>query len=362
MFVIHYAEIGLKGKNRGVFERQLERNIQKVIKGTVKRVSGRFLLETRDTNAKGKLSKVFGIANFSEAVSCKPVLAEIKKAAVKALKGSKGTFKIKARRGWKEAPFTSLELNTEVGAEVVKRLGLKVRMVEPDNALYIEVLEDRALLYTEVLQGPGGLPVGVSGKVVCLLSGGIDSPVAGWMMMKRGCSVIFVHCWNEVMGGTGKMEELMEVMREWQPGAKMVVVPFRKLQNEIIAKVPDKYRMLIYRRFMLRIAEEIAGREKAKALATGESLAQVASQTLDNLAAIQKVVGMPVLRPLVGFDKKEIIDLAVRIGTFDISIKPYQDCCTFMVPKHPETRARAGDLDRLENGLDIEKLVNRALK
>lgn len=354
MIVVHYAEIGIKGKNRPVFERQLAGNIEKVVKGKVRRFSGRMLLETRERKAPGKLKRVFGIANFSEAVSCRPDLKSISREAVKILKGKKGTFKVQARRDWKGFPLTSMELNQEVGAEVVKRLGLGVRMKGQDTTLYIELLKDQALLYTEIEQGPGGLPVGVSGKVVCLLSGGIDSPVSGWNMMKRGCEVVFVHFWNQAMGGKGKMAEIMRELRKWQPGARVVTIPFREIQNRIIAKVPAEWRMIIYRRVMFRLAEKLARKEGALALVTGESLGQVASQTLDNMTVIQEAVDIPVLRPLVGMDKKDIIDLAQRIGTYKISIKPYQDCCTFMVPKHPVTRARIEQVKRVEQGLDIK--------
>ncbi|MFQ5648222.1 MAG: tRNA uracil 4-sulfurtransferase ThiI [Candidatus Aenigmatarchaeota archaeon] len=359
MFVIHYAEIGLKGKNRAMFEKQLVQNIQARVKGRVKRVPGRFLLETKDPKAKEKLARVFGIANFSQAVSCKPGLAEMNKAALGIMKGRKGTFKVAARREWKALPFTSMELNERVGAEVVKKLGLKVKMKKPYTTLHIEVLRDRALLYTEVLQGPGGLPIGVSGKVVCLLSGGIDSPVAGWMAMKRGCEVVFLHFWNQAMGGKGKMAQLMRELRKWQPRARLVVVPFRDIQNQIIAQVPADWRIIIYRRMMLRVAERLAGKVGAEALVTGSALGQVSSQTLSNMAAIEEAVDMPVFNPLIGFDKQEIVNLAKRVGTYSISIKPYQDCCTFMVAKHPVTRARLAGAKRLEAGLDMAKMLGK---
>ena len=361
-FVVHYGEIGLKGKNRALFEKQLVRNIQKVIKGEVKRVSGRLLLKTSDRKAPEKLARVFGIVNFSPAWNCKSNLKEIKKAALDILKKKGGSFKIDTRRDWKGFPLNSMEVNERVGEEIVKKLGLKVNLTKPKNRLSIEILKDVTLLYLTKIPGPGGLPVGVSGKVVCLLSGGIDSPVAGWMAMKRGCEVIFLHFWNEAMGGKGKIEELMKILRSWQPEARLIVIPFRDIQNQVIAKVPAEWRMIVYRRLMFRIAQAIAKKAGAKALVTGESLAQVASQTLDNMVVIEEASEMPVFRPLIGLDKQEIINLAKKIGTYDISIKPYQDCCSFMIAKHPITKARIEQVRKIEQPLDIQKLVKEVVK
>jgi thiamine biosynthesis protein ThiI len=367
--VIHYAEIGIKGKNRVMFEDRLVRNMRSALEGLehgpVKRVPGRVLLKLSEKSDYRKieavLKRVFGIAHFSPAWSCASGMKDIERKALEVMKGRKGSFRVTATRSWKGFRTGSQQVNEKVGETVVKRHKLKVKLTGPANSLFIEILEKSSFLYTEKTSGPGGLPVGVSGKVVCLLSGGIDSPVAGWNMMKRGCEVVFVHFYNEAMGGIRKVGDLLETLRKHQPGAKLYVVPFRKLQNEVIAKVPARWRMILYRRFMYRIAEGIARKEGAKALATGESLAQVASQTLDNLGVIQEAADMPVLRPLLGYDKAEIIGLAKRIGTYETSIKPYQDCCSFMIAKHPVTRARPSDMERVEAGLDVAGLVKGAL-
>ncbi len=367
--VVHYAEIGIKGKNRGVFEDRLVDNIRKALEGlehkSVRRATGRVLVELSEGSdvkrMAGRLERVFGISGFSPCWSCRSSMKDMESKALEVMKGRKGSFRVSAVRSWKGFKTGSNKVNEKVGAAVVEKYGLKVNLTKPRTNLSMEILNDRTLLYTEKLDGPGGLPVGVSGKVVCLLSGGIDSPVAGILMMKRGCEVEFVHFQNEVSGGLGKMGQIMELMEGFQPDARMHVVPFRKLQNQVIAKVKGDYRMLVYRRFMLRMAEKLAGNLKAKALVTGESVGQVSSQTLDNIRAIESVVDMPVLRPLVGMDKREIIDLAKSYGTYDISIKPYEDCCSFMIAAHPQTRARKKDVDRMEGALDTEGLEKEAL-
>lgn len=368
--VIHYAEIGIKGKNRSVFENRLLRNIRRALEGleyrSVKRVPGRLLLElSKGSDVKRiseRLGRVFGIASFSPAWSCRPDMKAIEAKSVDAMKGRKGSFRASAVRSWKQFKTGSTGVNERVGAAIVRKYGLKVNLSKPKTNLAIEILPDMALLYTEKMEGPGGLPVGVSGKVVCLLSGGIDSPVAGILMMKRGCEVEFVHFQNEVAGGLGKMGQMMKALEAYQPGSAVHVVPFRKLQNEVIAKVKADYRMLVYRRFMFRMAERLAARFRAKALVTGESVGQVASQTLDNMQAIEDVATIPVLRPLVGMDKKDIIKLAEAYGTYAISIKPHDDCCSFMIAAHPQTRARVKDVDRVERGMDIENMCDKALE
>ncbi|MEE9406313.1 MAG: tRNA uracil 4-sulfurtransferase ThiI [Candidatus Aenigmarchaeota archaeon] len=367
--VVHYAEIGIKGKNRSMFENRLVDNIRKALEGlehkSVKRVTGRVLVELSKGSDEKKiarrLERVFGISGFSPCWSCKSSMKDIEGKALEVMKGKKGSFRVSATRSWKQFKTNSNKVNEKVGAAIVKKYGLKVNLTKPKTNLFMEILNDRTLLYTERLSGPGGLPVGVSGKVVCLLSGGIDSPVAGILMMKRGCEVEFVHFQNEVAGGIGKMKQMMATLEQYQPNARVHVVPFRTLQNEVIAKVKADYRMLVYRRFMLRIAERLTGKLKAKALVTGNALGQVASQTTENIAAIEVAVSMPVFSPLIGFDKQEIIELAKRYGTYDISIKPYEDCCTFMIAAHPQTRARVKDVDRMERGLDINGMVEKAL-
>ena len=362
LILVHYAEIGLKGKNRTSFEDRLVKNIRAVVQGEVKKIHGRILIEPKNMkNALKSLSRVFGVANFSPAVSCKSEMAAIKRTAVKMMNGKKGTFKVDARRAYKEFPKTSVQINEMVGKEIENKYRLKVKLVRPKNVLHVEVLKNIALLYSAVFSGPGGLPVGTAGKVISLLSGGIDSPVSTWMMMKRGCEVILVHFYNEVAGGHGKVEKLARILSGWQPGIVLILVPFRELQNKIITKVPAAWRIILYRRLMLRIAQEFAEKEQAKALVTGNSLGQVSSQTLENISAIEDAVDMPVFSPLIGFDKQEIISLAKTIGTYELSIRPYQDCCSFMIARHPVTRAKTTQVREIEKTLKIRTDIMKTI-
>ncbi len=373
VFVVHYSEIGLKGENREFFEKKLVENINRKVKGAgalARRRFGRIIVEIRDESKADeiaeKLSKTPGIRYFALARVCKLDIEAIKKAAVAILQDMKfSTFKIAASRSNKSFPYNSMEINRMVGSVVVEKLGKKVKMKEPDVVVHIEICEKEAYIYTERIEGVGGLPVSVSGRVVSLLSGGIDSPVASFLLMKRGCKIVFVHFFNETLHSREvrkKIESIVRVLAEFQGESKLYMVNFGDVQREIIKVVPASYRMIIYRRFMMRIGEKIARKEGANALVTGDNVAQVASQTLDNLAAIYEATGMPVLTPLAGFDKEETIDLAKRIGTYEISIQPYPDCCSFMIAKHPETRAKLEVVKRIEENMDVEGLVEKALE
>lgn len=359
--VVHYSEIGLKGKNRVNFEKKLVENIKKVVDGEVKRFQGRMLVETDNMKSALKvLGNVFGIANFSPAVSCKSDMKDIRKTALKIMKGRKGPFKVDARRAHKKFPKTSMEINNVLGDKIVEKYGLEVDLDRPETVVYVEVLKDITLLYLDKFPGPGGLPVGIAGRVVSLLSGGIDSPVSTWMIMKRGCEVKLVHFYNESMGSYKKIKKIARVLSKWQPGLELIAVPFQEIQNKLISEIPAKWRIIIYRRMMLRIAQNIARKEGAKALVTGNSLSQVSSQTLDNMAVIEESADLSVFNPLIGFNKQEIVNLAKRIKTYEISILPYQDCCSFMVAKHPVTRANLEKVESLEKNLNITKMVKSA--
>jgi thiamine biosynthesis protein ThiI len=271
-----------------------------------------------------------------------------------------GSFRITARRAFKTYPLTSVELNREIGAFVQQRSGARVDLHDPQLTVHVEVLPAETFVYADREPGPGGLPVGTSGIVTALLSGGIDSPVAAWRLMKRGCRVLFVHFHSvPYLPATSqaKARALVERLTEWQYESRLLLVPFGEIQREVVLAVPPPARVVVYRRLMIRIAEALARRHRAEALVTGESLGQVASQTLQNIARIDEAARLPVLRPLIGMDKLEITAQAQRLGTFEISIEPDADCCTLFVPKHPATRMSEHEVSAVESRLEIPRLV-----
>ncbi|MBI2462897.1 MAG: tRNA 4-thiouridine(8) synthase ThiI [Candidatus Spechtbacteria bacterium] len=375
MIIIHYNEIGLKGGNRKTFENLLAFNIKKALSGVegLKRINvlqGRIVVEGENEDlAKEKLSKVFGIANFSFVQECKPDLLELKELVWSlAQKESFMTFKIQTRRAQKNFHMTSMDIDREVGAYVQEKSQAKVQMQNPDLTIYIEVVQNRAYVYTKKYAGPGGLPVGSAGRVVSLISSGIDSPVASWKMMKRGCTPAFVHFHSYPQTSRASLENvqnLMRVLEDWSPEPlRLYAVAFLDIQKLISAHAPDKLRVILYRRSMIRIASHIARDLQAHALVTGESVGQVASQTLENIAVIDKASDVPILRPNIGEDKQETIAWARRIKTYDISTQPYEDCCSLFVPLHPETKARIGDVEGAEANLgeEFKKLEAEAIE
>jgi thiamine biosynthesis protein ThiI len=257
-----------------------------------------------------------------------------------------------------------VEINQRVGGYVKERSGAKVDLENAELTCWIEIVEKYALIYVERLPGPGGLPVGTGGKVVVLLSGGIDSPVAAWKMIKRGCSPVFVHFHSFPYTNKESQEKAKQIARrlsEFALRAKLYLVPFAEVQRHIMVDTPLDTRVILYRRYMLRLAQEIAQREKARVLVTGVSVGQVASQTIENIDVISRAVAMPILRPLIGDDKIEIIQVARKIGTYDISIQPDQDCCSLFVPKHPETKAKIGEIEKSEARLEVSEVMNAAM-
>jgi thiamine biosynthesis protein ThiI len=274
------------------------------------------------------------------------------------------TFRVSAKRADKRFPLTSPELEREVGGRIKEARGWTVNLAKPELTIHVEALTEEAFYYFDKEPGAGGLPAGTSGRVACLLSGGIDSPVAAWRLMRRGCRVTFVHFHSYPIlsrASQEKARELVALLTKFQYDSRLFLVPFGEIQQRVVLAVAPPLRVVIYRRLMMRIAEAIARRSRAQALVTGEVVGQVASQTLENLSAINAVVRMPVLRPLVGLDKDEITAEAQRLGTFPISIIPDQDCCTLFTPRHPATKARMPDVERAEAGLPIEDIVNEAL-
>jgi tRNA uracil 4-sulfurtransferase len=371
--VIHYNELGLKKGNRDFFENALCSNINAVVQDCgaerVKRISGRHLLPlTQDADLpeiKKRLARVFGIAFFAETWASPQTVENLQENAWELIRGqSFKSFRIEARRADKSFPLTSVEINQQVGAYVKERSGARVDLEHPELTCWIEIVERYALIYTERLPGPGGLPVGTSGKVVVLLSGGIDSPVAAWKMIKRGCTPVFVHFHSFPYTNKESQEkarQIAQMLSNYSLKAKIYLVPFAEIQRHIMVDTPVSTRVILYRRYMMRLAERIARSEKARVLVTGDSVGQVASQTIENIDVISRAVSMPILRPLIGDDKLEIVDVARRIGTYDISILPDQDCCSLFVPKHPETKANLRDVERSESRLNVDAEMAAAM-
>lgn len=368
MVVIRYHEVALKGRNRPFFVRCLAENVARATAdlpvGPVRRGPARLFLGVAPDAwpaVRERLGEVFGIANFSLSRRTALEIDAMAEAVVSEVAGrSFGSFRIQTRRANKAFPLTSPEINRIVGARVQAATGARVDLDGAELTVSIEVLSRAAYFSVEKVAGPGGLPVGVSGHVLALLSGGIDSPVAARRMMRRGCRVSFVHFHSvPFLDRTSqeKVRELAARLTRHQYATTLYLVPFGEIQRQIVAAVRRPYRVVLYRRMMLRIAEALARAAGAEALVTGESLGQVASQTLPNLAVIGSVVSLPLLRPLVGMDKSEIVAEAQRAGTFATSIVPDQDCCQLFVPRHPATRARAEEVERAEAAVDIPALV-----
>jgi thiamine biosynthesis protein ThiI len=312
-----------------------------------------------------RLRNVFGIAYFAPARKTPATLEDIEQTAWSlAQQHTFESFRVDARRADKSFPHNSVAINVRVGAYIQERSRARVDLENAALTCAIEVLGREALVYTDRIAGPGGLPAGTGGRVVVLLSGGIDSPVAAWKMIKRGCTAIFAHFHSFPYTNTESQEKakrIASLLASYQPQSKIYLIPFAEIQRHIMVGAPAEMRVILYRRYMMRLAERIAHRERARVLVTGDSVGQVASQTIENIDVISRAVAMPILRPLVGDDKLDIIDVARKIGSFDISIQPDQDCCSLFVPKHPETRAKLYAAEASEKRLDVEGAMNEAL-
>ncbi len=439
--LIHYNEIALKGGNRRFFENKLIENIRNflgfkkilpnslLIKGGgggfVKKIPGRILIELDESadigELENKLKKVFGIANFSFVSTIKYVIPAklvlncdqgagiqeaIRNQCWEFLKNKKFTsFAIKTSRADKTFPLTSQRVNETVGDFIKLKSGASVDLDNPEIVCFIEIANGYIFIYDKKIKGAGGMPAGVAGKVVSLISSGFDSPVASYLMMKRGAEIIFVHFHSypeTSLSSRENVEELIKVLSEYQSGSKIYppanfikesseidsakgeaalrlvasknqnssnriggrvyFVNLLKIQKEIMMKAPEKFRVVLYRRAMVKIANEIAKKENALGLVTGDSLGQVASQTLENLNTVSRASELPVYRPLIGFDKEEIINLSKKIGFYEFSSRPYDDCCSLFVPKHPATKSDIETIEKIENKLKLDKLLKEAVK
>jgi len=367
--VVHYHEIGLKRGNRPLFLRQLARNVMRAARDLggpdVRRVSGRLLVEVEDHPqpelVRDRVARVCGVASVALAYRTPSTLPAMKSVIERLVDGREfPSFRITARRAFKTFPLTSVEINRELGAFVLERVKSRVDLRRPELTIHVDVMPAETFIYADRVPGPGGLPVGASGTVAALLSGGIDSPVAAWRMMKRGCRVLFIHFHSvPYLPATSqaKARALVDRLTSWQYTSQLFLVPFGEIQREIVLAVPPGLRVVVYRRMMVRIAEVLGRRNGAAALVTGESLGQVASQTLVNIARADEVATMPILRPLIGMDKLEITREAERLETFEISIEPDADCCSLFVPPHPATSVSPEEIRVGEAPLDIARLV-----
>ncbi len=374
--VCHYSEIGLKGKNRSFFEKKLVSNIKYILPknsfSSVKRPEGRIIIRLNDDadqeEVRSSLKKVFGLAHFSFAKKVETDLEKIKNEAVSFLAGknlSPRSFRVTTKRSDKSFPHTSPEVSRDVGAEIFKNFEWEVDLENYDLNLFVEITKEATYLYLEKNAGYGGLPTFSSGKGILLLSGGIDSPVAGFKMMKRGLGLDFIHFHAYPMVSNDsikKAEKLFEKLKKYSPGSKLFLIPFGEIQKKVRTTIPEKYRILFYRRLMLIISERVAQRRSAKCLITGESLGQVSSQTLSNMRVTEQAVNLPVLRPLVGENKNEIISLAKEIKTYEISVLPDQDCCTLFNPRKPETKANLKRVLKIGQDLELEASIGKSIK
>lgn len=373
--VLRYGELALKGKNKKDFEAKLKQNVQQVLQPfpnvKVKRHFDRLyvLLNGEDYEPiVEKLQTVFGIHKISLAIKVDHVLEDMQHGALVALQETNQdakTFKVTTKRPNKRFPYDSQKLNYLIGSYILSHTeSLTVDVHHPDIEVRVEVKNDATYISCQHFEGAGGLPVGTSGKVMLLLSGGIDSPVAGYLTMKRGVEIEAVHFHSPPYTSERakqKVEDLARVLTAFGGKIKLHVVHFTAVQEALKKEVPANYNMTIMRRIMLRITERLADQSGALAMATGESLGQVASQTLESMHTINEVTNYPVLRPLLAMDKVEITKISHKIGTYDISIRPYEDCCTIFLPPSPKTKPKREQANRFEQSLDIEALVNEAL-
>jgi len=371
--LIHYGELGLKGLNRPSFEKKLVENIVKALDGLeygkIRKIQGRILLELSKKSDVGKieeaLKKVFGISWFAFCFTTEAKLDNIEQLINKNFKIDAGTkLRVSTKRADKTLPFTSMDVNRELGAYLVKNFNAEIALKEPQKEIFVELAEGKAYVFDKKIRGLYGLPVGVSGKVLHLLSGGIDSPVAAWLLMKRGCQTDFLHFHafqNFEEKRCEKILKLVKVLAQYNPNPTIFFVPFYPFEAEAV-EAPAKYRLVLFRRFMVRVAEEIAKKYDIKALGSGENLAQVSSQTLENIAVISQATTFPILRPLLTYEKNETVNLAKQIGTFEISITPYKDCCSIFLTKHPATKAKLEIVEAFERRMNLNYAIKESLE
>lgn len=374
--VIHYHEIALKGNNRDFFENTLVDNLRKsLVKEDCPRVEKRYgsviihlSSEANEERVRDRIKKVFGVANFSFGFASAVDFEVLKEDIWKVLKDKKipETFRVTAKRSNKNFPKNSQEISVDVGSFLFEKFEGKAKVDLKNYELncFCEIGDRNSFFFFEKEKGYAGLPVGTAGNVLSLISSGFDSPIASWKMMRRGAKVVYLHFHSYPYTTKASIENVKEIIRKlngYQFESKVYFVPFANIQKEISVKCASSQRVILYRRFMMRIAEKLAMKENIKALVTGDSLGQVASQTLDNIYVVSEAVRIPILRPLIGDNKNDIIDLAMEIGTYEISSQPYEDCCSLFMPASPETHGKLEKVLEMEKSLDVEKMINDAV-
>ena len=371
--VVHYQELALKGKNRPWFIARLVRNLKeatadlnvisvRALPGRIEMVLG---VETKWPLVRERVTRIFGVANFGLARRVTGDLDAVAGSILDDLADTQtSSFRVKTRRTDKRYPLTSPQIDREIGGRIKSVKGWPVNLSLPDLTIYVEMLTDSTFYYFDKIPGPGGLPSGVSGRVLCLQSGGIDSPVAAYRMMKRGCRVQFIHFHSYPIlskASQDKVREIVMLLTKHQLHSRLFMVAFGEIQQQVVLRVPPPLRVVVYRRLMLRIADHFARQQKAKPRVTGEAVGQVAAQTLDNISTISAVTNLPIFRPLIGLDKEEITIEARKIETYPISIIPDQDCCQLFIPKHPSTKAKLQAVQEAESELPVDDLVQQAV-
>lgn len=377
IILIKNGELALKGLNRSTFEDALVKNMKRRLKDlgnvSIKKSQSTIYVEPQDDDfdfneALERVSRIFGIAGFSRACVCEKTVEDILKKSVEYLKPSLEnikTFKVEAKRADKSFPLTSPEISRELGGTLLSAFPhLRVDVHNPERTVFVEIRDYAAYVRAEQIQGAGGLPVGTAGTASILISGGIDSPVAAWTMAKRGLRLNAIHFASPPYTSQRaelKVRTLLSKVARYSGSINLAIVPFTEIQDMIAEKCPEEYFTLIMRRMMMRISERLAQKSGSLALITGESLGQVASQTLPALVTTDAVANIPVLRPLIGMDKEEIIRISRKIDAFETSILPYEDCCTVFTPKHPKTRPTLASCEEAESALNIEELIEKAI-
>lgn len=374
--VAHYHEVGLKGRNRDFFEQQLAGNLKRALRGTgyskIRRGFGRIVVDFDDgamvAEAAKRATRVFGVVYVGCGKRIQPDLDEMERVGLELLRAEPfASFAVRSRRTYSSFELSSQKINVEIGQRFKDATQAAVDLSNPDATIWIDLFGNAGVVYRKRLLGPGGLPAGVSGKMLALLSGGIDSPVSAWRLARRGAEVELVHFHGRPFTDPSSIRqasELAEALTRYQLQTVLHLVPLGNIQREVVTNAPSSLRVILYRRMMMRIAAQLAHQREAKALVTGDSLGQVASQTIENITTVDAALDdgeIEVLRPLIGMDKQEIVDTAKQIGTYEISTRKHQDCCVLFEPRSPATRAYPSQAEKAERGLDVDALVGKAL-
>ena len=366
LIMIKYGELTTKKDNRKEFIKILTQNIERLIDQKIEIIkdNSRMFIKCEDEIVAKKLKKIFGIHGISIVYKVNNNYEEVLKKSLEIMDKNKKTFKVITKRSDKDFNIKSMDYSRHLGGLILKNSNYKVDVHNPEITLNVEIRKEGTYIYTDEIKGPGGYPVGVQGKGLLMLSGGIDSPVAGYLAMKRGVNIEAIYFDSPPHTSAeakNKVKKLTEILNEYSGRVKLHVVPFTKIQEEIYKKCPDNYMITIMRRMMYRISEKYAKKINAKIIINGESIGQVASQTLESMVCINNVTNMPVIRPVATYDKLEIIELAKKINTYETSILPYEDCCTIFVPKHPVIKPELEKAIEYENNIEYEKLIDECI-